>query len=1281
MHGAGIIESSKMLEDVFSSCCWLAALGALAWIIESSFMFLWITFGEQQAKEARIKLFIALLNKDMKWYDLQENGIRPFLARIETQIRELQLGVSQPMGFIAYEIFGAIFSLGFGFYFSWRLSLLILVNFPLMAAALWLISKKLGPAVERQNFYLTKASKHAGTSFRAMSTVRAFNGQDHELRQYMHSLKLVTKNYLIQAKVNALQAAVMKFIMVFIYLEGFWFGLQLVINGDYPANVIIAFYTTFAITQALEIILPQQIVIAKAVSASRALSGTIFRIWDDWTAEKSRKTSTEIEAGEIEIKEVSFCYPSNPHNQALKCVNMYIPARETTYVVGKSGSGKTTVGNLIMNYYKSTEGKILINENPIQSFSHDWLRQNITMMDQETLLFNETILRNIAFGCAYPTCIEDIIGAVKTADLESTLDFLPNSLDTSVTMGGKSLSGGQRQRVAIARTRLRDSPVLILDEPVSALDQRSRERVMAEIRRWRQGKTTIIITHDVSHISDDEYVYVMANGSIVEEGYRRNLNENSDSKFSSLLSDALEMPGAAAFGTTNDLPGSSSTSERFDEFLSETSDRQTGIKSNKDTPQMSYIGTDDSKINRMPSNQCVWEDSLHDHTFDNLKLGFDSKPFEASTVDPSVRSPNCLLEVGKANAYLSKLIANPGEKIQDTSPQTTLEEYSTKNVVEPTLGSIKSPNIQKMISLDPSSLYTIFATIWPRLSCKKRIGLVFGLFACFSTAATTPVFAFLISNLMGIYSSPNSRSKEGSQWAILLIVLAFFDGFFTYCSHYYLEQTGQEWITALRKECFSNILKQPKAWMDEESNSPSRLVECLDRNAEEMRNLLGRFLAPILSTGLMLTISIIWSLMISWRLTLAALSCGPLIYAGSLVFNHTTTKYEDEYNHLAENTSSIFSETITNIRVVRSLGLEPYFERKFRAAVASSYSTGLRRSIFSGLTYGVVGDAISFTMTALVAYYGASLIVGQSISILDYFQIINILLFGLGNSFSTISLIPQINASRATATKIIDLANLPSKNRPRTRYAQSFSLFPIIFNDLNFTYPNRSSPTLKIINLKILPNSCTAIIGPSGSGKSTIASLLLALYPPDESPAPSLTFAGISVRRWNLASLRDQIAVVSQDIILFPDTIYANITYGLPKSSPYAGLDCVQDASRQAGIAEFIEGLERGYDTVIGEGGIGLSGGQVQRIAIARALVRHPALLILDEATSALDADSTASICQTIQRLRNNSDNNISIVIITHSAPMIALADHILMMENGRIIERGDFSKFPAMNF
>lgn len=271
--------------------------------------------------------------------------------------------------------------------------------------------------------------------------------------------------------------------------------------------------------------------------------------------------------------------------------------------------------------------------------------------------------------------------------------------------------------------------------------------------------------------------------------------------------------------------------------------------------------------------------------------------------------------------------------------------------------------------------------------------------------------------------------------------------------------------------------------------------------------------------------------------------------------------------------------------------------------------------------------------------------------------------------------VPQINTSHEIASQLLRLSRLPVGSHEHRGKLKVSNLTPIKLTNINFRYPSRPNTlVLKDVSLHIAGNSCTAIVGRSGSGKSTIASLLLSLYeaPVSRTGRPTVTLGGQDILRLHVPTLRSQIAIVSQQPTIFPGTIFANVNYGMDKISTLGSVPDIRAAAKAAGIDDFIISLPRGYFTVIGDGGIGLSGGQKQRIVIARALLRQPQVLILDEATSSLDPAGADLVRQTVKQLVS-ARCGLTVIIITHSKEMIEIADHVIVLDQGVVVEDGPY--------
>ncbi|KAJ3529815.1 hypothetical protein NM208_g9592 [Fusarium decemcellulare] len=1288
--GNGSLDGSGTLSDISMWSLVLLGLGIGNWIASTAFLALWVIFGELQASSVRRDIFTSLLSKDMAWFDSQTEGISSLLVRIQTQTRELQLATSQVLGLLVCDGITSMASLGIALYYSWKLTLVLLATLPLSAIILSLSTRRLEPAIQAQKRDLATASKFAVASITAIDLVKVFNGYDQEVWQYYPAIKAAAKHYLIQAQCNALQMGYVAFWVVAMFVVGFWYGVVLVNDGLPPGHVLTTFYATLASFQGIEALMPQWLVIAKGMSAggflsSITLNSTRGRLVKPMAGSLKPTTCT----GDIELTNVSFAYPSNPNQMVLQSSNFFFPAGEMTFIVGRSGSGKSTLGNLMVGFYEPLTGHVQVDYQPLQILDRQWLRENITLIQQSSILFNETFFKNVAFGHPNPdeATRSEVTGACDAALLQSTLAALPKGWDTNVGADGYNLSGGQKQRLALARARLRDPPVLILDEITSGLDQVSRALIMDAIRDWRYGKTTIIITHDVAQIGDEDFVYVMDNASLVQEGFRRDLEQQYDGVFAILASITPVDPPDTPIEInviSPDTPMSPSfplpaRASKLSQFFIEELERNSlsPARSGISRPLSLGAGTTaalrirttqiwDSKISPEPERPKSVAVSSPTSVYEKHSMAFRSQSSSdgmetSGTLDSWEDEPAYLFGGSNRRDNISKLrLARFDEKLKSTAVEGTGSEAKD---LPP-----------------PMSLVAILKTVWPALGARHRLILICGIVTCFIGAGSIPSFSYCFAQLLGAMWSPGDKLAEGKKWAIFLIVIAVVDGVCTGGGRYLLEIVGQAWINTIRVQALKRILRQPRSWFDRSRNSPGRINECLDRNAEEMRNIVGRFVPIVIVVTVMISVAVIWALAVSWKLTLVALAPLPVVMGAVKGYAIVSGKWEAHCNKGAEDASAVLTEIFLNIRVVRALTLEKYMSNKYLKAVTHTLGLGKKRAGYTSALFGLY-QSLNYPLTALVFYYGTVLLASkQQITATAVVQVVNLLLFSMGTATSILSAIPQVTMAQATAAQMLGYANMPLVSSKDTRgFRKPSTPLPVRLDELEFSYKATGRPVLRGVSFEVHPGDCLAVVGRSGCGKSTVISLLLGLYAPSNPilrTTSPLTFAGVSYSEVDLEHLRSMMAYVPQTPFLFPASIAENIAYGLSELSPYRRIHNVMTAAQAAGLHDFIISLPEGYHTKVGDGGQALSGGQAQRLSIARALARKPLLLVLDEPTSALDAESSEMIRQTMQGLADKSRRDrggMAIVVVTHSKEMMAIADRIVVLEDGAKVEEGTY--------
>ncbi|KAK4545551.1 hypothetical protein LTR36_002901 [Oleoguttula mirabilis] len=1315
-YATGAVDAEKLMQEQKKYILYLVAVAGASWLFHSLQFMFWLAFGELQAKSARDRLFHGLLEKDIEWYDMRKNGIGALLPRLQTQIRDLQLAASQPLGLLISAVAQLFLSLAEAFYYSWKLTLVTLATSPLIMVAMIMLGNRMQQNIAKQQVKLAEAQKFSTSAFSVIETVKCFNGQDIEQQKYEKRIHEAASCYFRVVNFSGLQMACAVLLSSSMFVQGFYYGGVLISKGELNAGTVVTtFFAAIGGFQAINMILPQMINLEKGRTAGATLRAIMAEMQK---GPKVRRRSGLLRPstcrGDIDVKHLTFAYPSRPDQVALDDVTMNIPGGELTFLIGKSGSGKSTLSQLLMRFYSASQGEITIDGVPLESLDVGWLRSNVTLVEQTSLLFNDTVFRNIAFGRRDHEKVtrQEAMEAAEFALLQLMISDMPEGLDTMVGYKGGSMSGGQRQRMALARARLRDTPILLLDESTSALDHISRALMMDAIRQWRHGKTTIIITHDVTQILPDDYLYLLEHGRVAQDGYRKHLEKMKDTPFQGFLPPeqrATLSPYDARKGTNFESIRTRGSSLDSNAAVN----RQTHVS--YDALEAQLHAGENKRASFLPS--ALRDGSPLPAMGPFGRIGAGASPWLRGAVSPPSNSPIELKRQSqlwdtdakrRANLddhgdstrwsrMLEQLVERTGKLAADAR-QKTLDSGSRRRqphdaeagaalaiaAEDPHYGQSGKRSLAPDEKQD-KSLKHILGTVWPNIDRSAKGILLFGFYGCTVHAVASPLFSYVLSKLIGTYAIPGGDKHKQLVYSMAILGIAVTDAAHTWLERFLLGCVGQLWVDSVRDHAFQRILDQPKAFFDQDENSISRLTDSLDRNPEAMRDLLGNFAGLVYVGVLMCAVSVGWALSTQWKMSLIALAVGPYILGVTRLFSTVSGKWEARSNDAVESSSAIFTETFTNIKTVRALTLESHFRDKYITATNHALVVGFQRSFNIGFFFGLSDSASSFAQS-LVLYVGSKL-ASQGTSVGDVIQVAVMLTFAITGLGAILEWIPQVGSSQDAALRLMRLSTLQSDSHEHMGDTRVVTIGEIVFDNLRFAYPSRPEQTiLKDLNLKIHPGTSTAIVGGSGSGKSTIANLLLDIWSTTQTPATiaaksgELTIAGRDVQSISTTALRSLIVPVAQTPTLFAASVADNISYGLPADSPYNNTASVHAAAQQAGIHDFIVSLPSGYNTAIGDGGMGLSGGQAQRIAIARALVRKPAVLILDEATSALDVESANLVRQTIRDLIARADRGMTVIIITHNTDMMEMAENIVVLDQGEIVEEGGFDDLMGKN-
>lgn len=985
------------------------------------------------------------------------------------------------------------------------------------------------------------------------------------------------------------------------------------------------------------------------------------------------------------------------------------PRGQTTYLIGNSGCGKSTISALLLRFYDPTgRGTILLDGVDVQDLDKSWLRNNITLVQQQSHLFAGTIHTNVALGRTNPQQVteDEVDRCLEMAALEATVAALPNGTRTQVGTDGSALSGGQKQRIALARAYLRDTPVLILDEVTSALDYSTKAQVMEKLRKWRRGRTTIIITHDLEQIRPDDLVYILDGGMVVRQGLRKNLAE---------LAKRLTIIGKKQGpnqDSNHNLRGTfrpistSNNSTRVSTSKTRISEWRDSLDAEMELVSGSTLGSIAFIENPSKSVQQAFKNSIAlgvQGTLMNLKRQSIARAkvlYAAATPHPGLpftdiwHAPSeegTLNSRRRTTAFFEQ--RDGGSYLHNKPlpiPLATVEFSSESRSIIPIGRFNKNAESRPMLSL-----LVILKSVLPHSGMKIRIRLTIALVAAMCHAAMAPLFSFVLAQVVNTFFLQSGYKEKLLHHSLQMLGIACIDGLCCFAMAYLMDFVAQSWVDELRSKAMSHVLRQPMAWFDKETHGTSMILAPLDQNAEEVKDIVSKFAAQIVIVAVMVLVAMTWSLVTCWKITLVSLAGTPIVYGLARIFDMVSAHWENSTNIKSDSVRVVFIDAFVDIRTVRALTLESYFHQKFSSAAFDALSTGRRRAMFSGVFYGLSESTVHF-LTALIFWYGAYIAKEQDWPISSILTSFSLILFAATYASAIMTYIPQINSAQDTATRLLDLARMSVESHedkgtfPLDAADPNTLRGPIHFVNQTFRYPTRpETSALLRLNLTIPSGKCTAIVGASGSGKSTITSLILGLYPPSadvaaRSPSfpsgdpPSLTLSGRDIRSLDLISLRSMISIVPQTPVLLPGTVRENIVYGLQPGATPISASRIEAAAHMAGIHEFIQSLPQGYATIVGEGGIGMSGGQAQRVVVARALIRNPRILILDEPTSALDDESAQIIKNSIVRLMQEKGCQLTVILVTHANAMMEFADHVIVIEDGSVAEQGSYAELST---
>ncbi|KAK0397960.1 hypothetical protein QR680_002358 [Steinernema hermaphroditum] len=599
-----------------------------------------------------------------------------------------------------------------------------------------------------------------------------------------------------------------------------------------------------------------------------------------------------------------------------------------------------------------------------------------------------------------------------------------------------------------------------------------------------------------------------------------------------------------------------------------------------------------------------------------------------------------------------KSVKKEGTANNDTTPEDSKSELK------------RLQNDLEEEGAEPANLFSILKYARP-----EWIYIVLGIFASLIQGCVFPAYSLLFTQIITVFSvsSKSEMRNEGHFWALMFLVLGGIQAITMFGQAFFFGFSAERVTMRLRSKLFRNIMRMDIAYFDQPKHSSGKIATRLATDTPNVKSAIDYRLGAVFSSLVSVSCGVGIGFYFGWQMALLSVAIFPLLgVAQAMQVKYIEGRTVADEKEL-ENSGKVAMEAIENVRTVQALTLEDKFQRTFCHHLERPHSTSTRKAITQGLMYGF-SNCIFYFLYAASFRFGLWLIVSGYLAPMNVLKVLFAISFTAGTLGFASSYFPEYIKARFAAGIIFKMLGETPKIDGLSKNGKRPDINGRVhFNDLHFSYPERPGVRiLKGLNLTVQPGQTLALVGPSGCGKSTVISLLERFYDPLDG---QVVVDSTNLCEINPGHIRSQMALVSQEPILFDCSIRENIIYGLDAESITDAQ--IEEVARLANIYKFISDLPDGMNTRVGEKGTQLSGGQKQRIAIARALIRKPKILLLDEATSALDTESE----KVVQEALDRASEGRTCIIIAHRLATVVNADCIAVVTDGVVIEKGTHSE------
>jgi ATP-binding cassette subfamily B protein len=1117
-------------------------------------------------------------------------------------------------------------SLGSVVLFVFSLVIMVTLSPPLtlvavaVAPALWLIArasrKRLFPASWHAQQQVGEVAGIVEEAIGGVRVIKGFGQEEQEMRRLEAASEELFASRLrtirLTARYNPALTAVPLLGMLGVLALGGW----LAINGHVTLGTFLAFSSYLAQLSGPVRVLTGFVTMGQEARASVI---RVFEVIDSRPVIADKPDAVELprDANGIDFDDVKFGYvPSQP---VLRGLSLQVRPGETVAVIGASGSGKSTLSLLLPRFYDVRGGAVRVGGHDVRDVTQESLRQAIGMVMEESFLFSDTVAANIAYGRPAATH-QQVVAAARAAEADEFIRELPDGYDTVVGEQGLTLSGGQRQRVALARALITNPRLLLLDDATSAVDPRIEAEIHATLHRVMQGRTTLLIAHRRSTLNLADRIAVLdSSGRVADIGTHEELGRRCP-----LYTMLISGPGDDAEGID------------AGDVLAAAEAGLAGVAS-------AGNGPGEREATTRPA-------------------GKDAPPAVAGA--NGTRTPAARWSGARASAASGR--GAPMDGMIGSIPPSP-ELLAAVGALPP---ASDEPGVEIAQARAADRHFTLRKLLKP-----LAVALVAGLLLDGLDTAANLALPALVRG--GIDNGVQGKALS----VVLLITLAGLgivaaDWLVNKAEALVVGRNGERLLFTLRVKIFAQLQRLGLDYYERELSG--RIMTRMTSDVDALSTFLQTGLVTMISSLLTFFGVLIAMLIINVRLGLFVLAIVPVLIVATVIFRF---KASHAYNEARERVSVVnadLAENVAGLRVTQAFRREGENRARFADRSYSYRESRMRAQKYISLYFPFVQtlSTVAGTLVLLLAVgqvRSGALTTGALIAYLLYIDMV----------FAPIQQLSQVfdgyQQAAVGLSRIRDLLRLQTTVPPAT---QPVAISPggltgrIELRDVRFSYGSGpvahtsaeaaaaratvAADVLSGVSFTVAPGETVALVGQTGAGKSTIVKLIARFY---DVTGGAVLVDGVDVRSYDLTSYRHRLGVVPQESYLFSGTVADNIAYTRPSASAAE----IEAAARAVGASDMITRLPGGYGHPVGERGRNLSAGQRQLIALARAHLADPDILLLDEATAALDLASEALVTRGTRQLTSSRTT----IVVAHRLTTAARADRIVVMDHGQVAEMG----------